>query len=285
MALAVAEHREAEAAIVAVARRHGLDPVRPVVLKEAHALVLRLDPWPVVGRAPVSVPPERRSAEWRERERAVVEWLLARGVAVAPPADALPPGPHVEDGHVVTFWRLLDHDPERPLDEVAAGRALRRIEDALAHFPGDVGGTWYLDDLDLAAREGNAPVEARGLLRRAHDRGSAAIAGARLQPVHGDPSIANCFRLPDGPLWSDFEDTCVAPLEWEAACLVAPRVVHGPHPDAEAVYAAAFPDYDEALLDEMIVLRIAVMAAWTILIRGHAPPRLEPWFAWLGENV
>jgi hypothetical protein len=103
--------------------------------------------------------------------------------------------------------------------------------------------------------------------------------------VHGDASLSNCFRLPDGPLWSDLEDTCVAPLEWDAACVVAPQAIHGPRPEAEAIRAAAFPSLDAALLEEMIVLRLAVMAAWTILIRGHAPPRLDPWLAWLGESV
>ena len=37
--------------------------------------------------------------------------------------------------------------------------------------------------------------------------------------MHGDAHLNNCFFTADRPLWGDLEDACLAPVEWDAACL------------------------------------------------------------------
>lgn len=52
------------------------------------------------------------------------------------PADGLPPGPHLlEDGLVLTFWRLVEPALERP-EPGETGRALRELHDRLDGYPG-----------------------------------------------------------------------------------------------------------------------------------------------------
>jgi hypothetical protein len=48
-----------------------------------------------------------------------------------------------------------------------------------------------------------------------------AIAGAGLpsRALHGDASRSNLLRTSAGLLWTDFEDSCRGPVEWDLACL------------------------------------------------------------------
>ena len=54
-----------------------------------------------------------------------------------------------------------------------------------------------------------------------------------VQPLHGDAHLGNVLG---GPLWNDWEDTCLGPVGWDAACLLAGR--HG-RERQEAAYAAS----------------------------------------------
>ena len=45
--------------------------------------------------------------------------------------------------------------------------------------------------------------------------------------VHGDSHPGNVLWTAGGPLWSDWEDAHLAPLEWDLACLVAAGRVRG----------------------------------------------------------
>ena len=39
-----------------------------------------------------------------------------------------------------------------------------------------------------------------------------------IQPLHGDAHLNNVLNG-RGPLWNDWEDTCLGPVGWDAACL------------------------------------------------------------------
>jgi hypothetical protein len=40
---------------------------------------------------------------------------------------------------------------------------------------------------------------------------------ATVQPIHGDAPSWNLITTVDGPLWADFEDATLGPIEWDVA--------------------------------------------------------------------
>lgn len=258
-----------EAAIVA-ARRHGVRVDEPRVLKDRHNLVVHLAPSPVVARVAQAMSELRPGI--RGRELALVQWLVDRGLPVVPPhTDEV----LVADGHEVTLWPLVEN--ERPPDGRAAGRALRAIDEALRTCPLDAGGFWPL-------------FEVEALIRRLGVPPSVETARARIErelayePVllHGDAHFGNCFFTADGPLWSDLEDACLAPPEWDAACLEFPQRLDGRDPEYDAALAELeIPDADR--LELLVRLRAVVAITWVTFIHGPHP-RLETMIEWLRRN-
>jgi aminoglycoside phosphotransferase (APT) family kinase protein len=101
---------------------------------------------------------------------------------------------------------------------VAAGRALRACHDALVGVDGAGSGLEPLGMLREAARLAvRAPTE----VAAAVDRALVQLAGVPHRIVHGDSHPGNVLWTRSGPLWGDWEDTHLAPLEWDLACLVA----------------------------------------------------------------
>ena len=74
----------------------------------------------------------------------------------------------------------------------------------------------------LAAEEALDREAATALLERIEEL-HATLGSLRspIQPLHGDAHLNNVLNGPDGPLWNDWEDTCLGPLGWDAACLIA----------------------------------------------------------------
>jgi hypothetical protein len=70
---------------------------------------------------------------------------------------------------------------------------------------------------------------------------------------------------PDGPLWTDLENACSAPVEYDLACL-SWRGQSGTH-EALAAYGA----HDEGLRDELEPVLALFLAAWTIVVVSRAP--------------
>jgi hypothetical protein len=247
---------EALAAAVAVARDHGLRADEPRVLESGHNLVVHLAPAPVVARV------GRPLADLRPGSgRSALElgtWLHARGLPVQPPADELPARIHERGGFVVTFWRLL---PPGPGDPAEAGRGLRAIQQALAAYDGKLERWWPLTEArDRALRTPGLPAIARRTIEQATD----ALADAPLVPQHGDAHDGNCL----GGLWGDLEDVCLAPPEWDLACLRFCAEVDG---DPWAGPAAAeLPAGDEARIETLLRLRAALSAVWGLARHGDA---------------
>jgi thiamine kinase-like enzyme len=130
--------------------------------------------------------------------------------------------------------------------------------------------------------EARALIERLGLaglsapLRAARTAIEAAHRPARA--LHGDAHSGNLLRTPEGLLWTDFEDACSAPLEWDLACLVAGS------DDPQAALGAYGYEGGEAALAPFVEARRLQVASWTALmaehhpqLRGRAQERLRRW--------
>src|SRR5262249_2584177 len=148
--------------------------------------------------------------------------LARAGAPVAAPLA----GPIEAGGRVVTLWPWIEVGADAG-DAEQAGRALRACHDALAALDG------ARTRRDLALQPLALLTEARRLGPRAGsgkcdvvlaavERALAELgeAGAH-RIVHGDSHPGNVLWTAGGPLWGDWEDAHLAPLEWDLACLVA----------------------------------------------------------------
>ena len=226
--MGVADGR-AVAAAVAAARAHGLRVDEPVVLRDRLNVLVWLKPAPVVARVAGTIAAVRPGDEWLRREVAVADSLAAAGApVVAPSAPSCRRARITRTGGWLSFWA---HVPARegPIDPVAAGEALRACHAALRSFAGSLPLLGVITEAEallarLAAEGTLAPDDARrapAALRRGPCRRWRTLR-APVQPLHGDAHLGNVLNGPDGPLWNDWEDTCLGPVGWDAACLVAP---------------------------------------------------------------
>jgi aminoglycoside phosphotransferase (APT) family kinase protein len=270
-------HRDPVGAAVAVARAHGLRVTDPVVLRDRLNVLLHLRPAPVVARVPGSIAKVRPGAEFAEHEVAVAGHLAAAGAPVVAPSGELPPGPHAHGGHVVTFWAHVRERGE-PADPRAAGAALADCHAALRGYAGELPLLGRLTEAEaLLARlagEGTIePAEATGLQRR-FDELTRALRTLRspIQPLHGDAHLRNALNGPGGPLWNDWEDTCLGPVGWDVGCLL----VSGDRARGEAALAASGIALDPVELALWIEARTLQGSVWTAFIqREHGVRPLE----------
>jgi hypothetical protein len=267
---------------VAVARRHGVEVGEPRVLSDRSNLMVHLSPAPLVARVATTTALVRAGGalDWLARDVALAEFLAS--AEVVPPSADPPAGPHREDGLAISFWPLVEHERARP-DAAAAGAALRRLHDGLAGFPGELPPfEAVLDECEavIGLLEGRAAAPQAILihLRAALDaiRAGVAAAGRPPHPLHGDATPSNLLRTRRGLLWTDFEDACAGPVEWDLACLVCSA---GP----EALEAYGRDPGDETLEPFMNARRLQ-LTVWTALLaeshpelRDHAGERLRVW--------
>src|SRR3954467_15641161 len=122
-------------AALEVARVPGVRCDDPVVLSDAWHVLLHLRPQPIVARVSSCVPfPQGPDPDDVVRALAVAGHAARGGPPVTPPTDAIDPGPHRHGGHIVTFWRHVERHGE--LDARGAGRGLRLVHEAPAHYEG-----------------------------------------------------------------------------------------------------------------------------------------------------
>jgi hypothetical protein len=264
----------AVAAARAVAAAHGLRTDDARVLHDGANVVLDLAPAPVVAR--VATLTGRVRADVRVpfgREVALATALTAAGAAVVPPSDLLPPGPHLHDGTVLSFWRRMDLLPDRPSPQ-DAGRALARLHEVLAGLPAPVTPPLDtpLDDLAAFAARGaewDVPAPLLDALARKLDALRPRLGGEG-RALHGDPHPGNLLATAGGWIWGDLEDTCGGPVEWDLACLRSTRRLDGRA--ALDVFPGA-PSDDE--LAPWLQLRRLHAAVWGIVIDA-AHPKFGP---------
>ena len=204
---------QAVSASVACARAWGLPADDPEVIAEGYSVRVRLRPAAVVTRV-VTTGRELRPNPWPwlEREVSVARHLAASGVPLVGPWSD--PGPHIADGLEVSLWHWVEHDST----EVSAaefGTMLGPLHEALASYTGDLPPlVGPLTDISTALAVSSDPT----LHRAAAELVPLALSWPR-RPLHGDAHTGNVLMTPSGPLWTDFEDVCVGPVEWDLASM------------------------------------------------------------------
>jgi Phosphotransferase enzyme family len=260
----MAAAERALAAVRAAARAQGLPTESPVIVRDLTNVLVHLAPAPVVARAPVTLA-RLRGKEWFEEEMRLARFLAERNAPIAPPADEVDSGPHERDGFQITFWRWIDHDPER-LDARAAGHALSELHATLGDYRGELPTCDRLDEVRgvLATLDRSAEIEELSAFAERLD----ALDG---RPLHGDAHLGNVLWSPAGPLWNDLENACRGPIEYDLACL---RFRGLPAAD-EAI--AAYGTHDPARIDEVMPHLTLALAAWTQLVveRSDVPSHHE----------
>jgi streptomycin 6-kinase len=240
-----------------VAREHGLSfGGEPRVIHEGSNLLLHLHPAPVVARVATTTAMVREGDAWLTREVAVAAHVAAQGAPTVAPTTELPPGPHHFSGLTMTFWQHVGQLPE-PADPGRTGAALRECHEALRTYEGAARLPRMAvmreaeQIIERFAADGTISNPDAGLLREAAAQSRRAIdeLDLPLQAVHGDAHLGNVINTPDGPLWTDWEDTCLAPAPWDLGCLLASGRYFGddPEPGAAAVKAYGEPP-DEAFV-------------------------------------
>jgi hypothetical protein len=251
-----------------VAAALGLDARDAVVVRQTSSTVVDLAPAPVIARL---WPAGRRDLDVVRRELAVTSYLAHAGAPVAAPWTEA--GPHERAGLVVTLWWRVDHDPDRPLDGAAAGRALREVHDHLTDHDG--AGLPHFARLDevraVAAILDPASAEAAEL-GEAIALAEVVVAGlgVQLQPVHGDAWLGNVLRAPGGPVWSDFERLCLGPRELDLTCNETAACSRGRGPEDDA-FLVGYGDHDAALRDRLAPLELLTLAASTYQLAASRP--------------
>ena len=233
-----------------VARKHGLPTSDPVVLRDLTNLIVHLRPAPLVARAQLTLGALRGRA-WAATEMDAALFLAGAGAPIAPPAPDVDPGPHEADGVLVTFWAYVDHDPSRA-DAAAAGRALRDLHDAFAGYEGALPTCDRLDEVRRLLDEQELRAFAESL---------PPLDGP---PIHGDAHLRNVLWSPDGPLWTDLENVCRGPREFDLACLR-----FRPLPDSDAAIAA-YGEHDAEEVERALMYVTLFLAAVTPLVAERA---------------
>ena len=82
--------------------------------------------------------------------------------------------------------------------------------------------------------------------------------GSQLVNEHGTVNF-NVLNTRDGPLWNDWEDTCLGPLGWDAACL---KLTREGGERAEAALAASGIELDPGELALWVEARSLQVAVW-----------------------
>ncbi len=124
-------------------------------------------------------------------------------------------------------WLALESPNERFADAEELGRALKVLHRELRSFDGELGTLIDVrEDIERLHRllrpsltlstEMIAALRAR--LRALDD--AVFRAPLPVQALHGDVSLSNLLRTPEGPVWNDFEDTFRGPVDWDVASCV-----------------------------------------------------------------
>jgi hypothetical protein len=262
-------------AALAAARSAGFAVERAEVARVASNVLVRLTgphPPPVAARLTGATAGFRDSAVNLRREARLAAALAAAGA----PAPARLGGPYEVGQRWVTLWRWLDVRREAG-DAAQAGRALRACHDALRDL--DPAGL-DLEPLAMLAEARRLAAAALPEVLPAVDRALATLGAAPHRIVHGDSHPGNVLWTDDGPLWGDWEDAHLAPLEWDLGCLVASARLRGNDFGwAESALAAHGGSFDSVLLEACVAGRIAQGAAYLAATgRGDVARHL----AWLG---
>ena len=230
---------DAVAASVACARELGLPADDPEVIAEGYSVRVRLRPAPVVTRVVTHgrVLRPGRSRGWSARSASRGSWRrrVCRSSRRGPTRDRTSSTASRSRCGAGPSTRRARSDP------VTFGTMLGELHTALASYDADLPAlVGPLTDIATALTLSDDPV----LHQAAHRLVPLALSWPR-RPLHGDAHTGNVLITADGPRWTDFEDVCAGPAEWDLASLTLTD---------EAV--AAYPGpVDAARLDQCRDLR------------------------------
>ena len=244
------------AAVSALVRQLGLGEVNPVVLKAAHHTTLFIPPLRMVARVQSS---ELLKAAYDTavQELAVTRYLAKRGAPVVAPLDKNLAGPYIVASAIVTLWPYVDNDRESErADALLAAETLHAVHQAFDDYGGEL--PPYTNALDrcwsiLADVEASPALSGgnRDFLKARYSRlryEVEAMAGKSV-PLHGDVHLGNLLLSDQGPVWTDFEDACLGPVEQDIAGLPS------------AVWAR-FRDAEPRLIERCVDLKSVCVAVW-----------------------
>ncbi|HZD48805.1 MAG TPA: phosphotransferase [Silvibacterium sp.] len=275
--------RRALIAAVSLAGDLGLRCETPDILADGSNVLVHLAPAPVVARVATTTALVRKPVrQWMRIDLDMAEYLAGLQFPVVPPSRELPPGPHTHDGLTLTFWEYVEHDRNYTASAAETGRLLRELHSALRGYPGELSPLspfaeiprcldeverWKaIDDADLA------------MLRRGFAVVASEIDTLRLpeQPLHGDAHKKNVLKTSHGLRWTDFEDACSGPLEWDLACFVRTS-----GEDRSTALAAYGGDVDQDRLAPFFAARDLQGAVWGAILATRFPDRRERAAEWM----
>jgi hypothetical protein len=258
-------------AATAVAAREGLRVVTPRVLRDRGNLLVHLAPAPVVARVATLTGARRTGEHWLRREVSVAAFLARAGAPVVAPSAELDPGPHTHDGVSLSFWEYVE-ELDAPLDAAETGRRLLECHRLLEAYEGELEPLGTLAEaerwLEELHAEGRIATEQARTLRgdAAEVRRRIEALGLPLQAVHGDAHLDNAINTPGGPLWNDWEDTCLAPRALDLGALEAAAAVFGDDPAPVATALAAYGEIDSAALAVFVAARRFQGTIWSVML-------------------
>ena len=251
----------------AVARKFGVQPEHPTVLKDTNHTIVHLRPSPIVAKVSVEKRFRQRSSSL-EREVQVTGLLAVCSAPVVRPCRILPPGPHRTASTELTFWDYCPADTSRSVKGDEVGRSLRAIHNALLelgpslpplpHF------TLQLDEADELLQRATPvpqlPDLDRLFLLNLSSRIKEAIRKRQFEnrPVHGECNAGQTILTAGGLVWLDFEAACTGPKEWDLAVL-----------DDESV--KAYGAVDPLLISLMRTARTLCVTTWCWTQPDRAP--------------
>jgi hypothetical protein len=270
----------AVAEVVALTRELGLGCV-PEVLADRSNLVLLLAPHRIVARVAMATSMVRVGMDWLRREVEISSFLDARGVFVTRPSPLLDAGPHERGGFVISFWEL--EDTVENLDGALAGARLARAHLSLRDFSRErvpEWGAWTEARAVLDRARASLSKEEAARVLNAWNEGerivqSSSARSASIQAVHGDAHLRNVLATRRGPVWTDWEDAFLGPVEWDIACLRSRAELFGEEREAIDAACAAYdaPSNADLVCDLMLVRNLQVIS-WLAIFAERQPELL-----------
>jgi len=276
--------RRAVAAALALARGLGLKcSDAPEVIADGSNVLVHLLPAPVVARVATTTALVRKPAEqWLALDLDLAGFLAAQNFPVVPPSRELPTGPHHYDGFALTFWQYIEHDRNYIANAHEVGPLLRELHSALGGYRGALRHLSPFTEIpqwldEVASWKTVDPADI-AMLRRGFAAISAEIGALDLlqQPLHGDAHKKNVLKTSKGLVWTDFEDACFGPIEWDLACFV--RTSLEPREIALTSYGGQL---DLNRLKPFFAARDLQGAAWGAILSTRFPDRKERAAEWM----
>jgi len=280
--------RRAVAAAVAVAGAQGLRCDAPQVVADGSNVLVHLQPAPVVARVATTTALVRKPVErWMRIDLDMAKYLAAAKFPVVPPSREVAPGPHLyrndgDDGLVVSFWEFVEHDRNYVASAGEVGALLRELHGALRGYRGELRRLSPFAEipewLNEVERWKSVDKADLAMLRRGYAEIAARIGRLKLpeQPLHGDAHKKNVLKTGRGPLWTDFEDACTGPVEWDLGCFVRTS-----GEDRKAALAAYGGKVDLDRLTPFFEARDLQGGVWGAILSTRFPDRRERAAEWM----